>query len=116
VTVAARALITAGGLLGLLVAVSIGVTDIAVLTIGLTGAASAGLGWRMSRLRPGHLMHAYAWACCIFGATMAGQGYLLLRLGVSGVGTTEAWLWIISGITIIAGATSALVLKPRAAR
>ncbi len=38
----------------------------------------------MSRLRPGGLQNLYAWACCVFGATTVGQGYLALSLGVTG--------------------------------
>ena len=46
-------LITLGGLLGAVVALTIGANDIAVLTIGLSGLTSAALGYRMSRLGAG---------------------------------------------------------------
>lgn len=110
-----RALITLGGLLGAVVALTIGVNDIAVLTIGLSGLMSAALGYRMSRLGAGALRTGYAWACCVFGATMAGQGYVALSLGLNGSGRLQAWLWIAAGAMVLAGATTSLVLRPRPA-
>ncbi len=106
----------AGGTLALVVATTIGLADTAVLTVALSGAASAGLAWRMSRLRPGGLQNLYAWACCVFGATTAGQGYLAISLGVTGTSSLQAWLWVIAGLMVISGATVALLRKPRPAR
>jgi hypothetical protein len=109
----ARSLIAAGGLLSVAVAITIGLGSIAVLTVGLSGAASAFLGWRMNRLRPGALQSGYAWACCVFGATTAGQGYFALRLGVDGSARVQAWLWVIAGVMVVAGATATLLIRPR---
>jgi hypothetical protein len=106
----------AGGTLALVVAATIGLADTAVLTVALSGAASAGLGWRMSRLRPGGLQNLYAWACCVFGATTAGQGYLAISLGATGTPRLQAWLWVVAGVMVIMGATVAMLRKPRPAR
>ena len=109
-----RVVIMAGGMLAVMVAFSIGVDDTAVLTVALSGATSAALGWRMSRLRPGALQNLYAWACCIFGATTAGQGYLTLDLGATGAPKVEAVLWIVAGLMVIGGATATMLVKPHA--
>lgn len=110
---AARALIMAGGTLAMVVAAAIGLGDTAVITVGLSGFASAALGWRMSRLRPGALQNLYAWSCCVFGATTVGHGYVALSLGVTGARRLEAWLWVAAGLMVICGACTTLLLKPR---
>lgn len=98
-------LVLAGGLLAVGVSLGTRTADLALGT-GVPGLACALLGWRMRHLDGrGRLRGFYACSVAVLGFTTAGQAYLRMAIGSSGVGSS-AWLWPLAaaGCLTLAGA------------
>ncbi len=110
--IAARALMAAGGILAMAAAVWSGLQDTATLTVAASGLAALILGYRIARLRGGWTVQFYAAAVCVLGATVAGQGYLAVELGVLGEHRSTAWLLVAAGGLMAAGGLTQLLAQP----
>jgi hypothetical protein len=105
-------LIAVGGAGALLAAALAGLDDTATVTVALSGLAALVLGYRIDRLQGGWAVQFYASAVCILGATVAGQGYVAVELGVLGEHRSTARLLVAAGVLMAVGGFVQLARAP----